>query len=314
MQDGYFTTHEVCSLLRATGTLKTVEYPPIPTTNPVDFHFTLTTLQQLYMQQSRTKQNDDRMSLMKDMVKDVMSGPMAANEKNVASKCLMNDILQLRAEEATLKEHLAEETKECDRVRGALEQSLQGLEEHRSSVANYQKMVEERNERVTELETDDVKTLDSLHARCTRLLAMLSFVYPIRQIGSSYTLRNIEIPEFELRTIGQVSDDAVNRTNAALGFLAHLVQLLGKYFMIPLPYSIDYRASFSVIFDVHEEPPMQYPLYLGAAGTRSGSIGTAVTMLRENVMSILRRENIPLEMEEPILCGLDKLFKKYLVY
>ena len=74
----------------------------------VDFHFTLTTLQQLYMQQSRTKQNDDRMSLMKDMVKDVMSGPMAANEKNVASKCLMNDILQLRAEEATLKEHLAE--------------------------------------------------------------------------------------------------------------------------------------------------------------------------------------------------------------
>ena len=74
----------------------------------VDFHFTLTTLQQLYLQQSRTKQNDDRMSLMKDMVKDVMSGPMAANEKNVASKCLMNDILQLRAEEATLKEHLEE--------------------------------------------------------------------------------------------------------------------------------------------------------------------------------------------------------------
>ena len=62
----------------------------------VDFHFTLTTLQQLYLQQSRTKQNDDRMSLMKDMVKDVIS------------KCLMNDILQLRTEEATLKEHLEE--------------------------------------------------------------------------------------------------------------------------------------------------------------------------------------------------------------
>ena len=42
------------------------------------------------------------------LVKDVMSGPMAANEKNVASKCLMNDILQLRTEEATLKEHLEE--------------------------------------------------------------------------------------------------------------------------------------------------------------------------------------------------------------
>ena len=32
--------------------------------------------------------------------------------------------------------------------------------------------------------------------------------------------------------MGQVSEDAVNRTNAALGFLAHLVQLLGKYFMV----------------------------------------------------------------------------------
>lgn len=29
---------------------------------------------------------------------------------------------------------------------------------------------------------------------------MLSFVYPIRQVGASYTLRNIEIPEFELRS------------------------------------------------------------------------------------------------------------------
>ena len=47
---------------------------------------------------------------------------------------------------------------------------------------------------------DDVKTMDSLHARCTRLLAMLSFVYPIRKVGASYTLRNIELPEFELRS------------------------------------------------------------------------------------------------------------------
>lgn len=50
---------------------------------------------------------------------------------------------------------------------------------------------------------DDVKTMDSLHARCTRLLAMLSFVYPIRKVGASYTLRNIEILEFELRSTGQ---------------------------------------------------------------------------------------------------------------
>lgn len=109
MQDGYFATHEVCSLLRKSGTLKTVDFPSIPAMNPVDFHFTLTTLQQLYLQQSRTKQNDDRMALMKEMVKDVMSAPMALNEKSVTSKCLANDIVQLREEEATLREHLEED-------------------------------------------------------------------------------------------------------------------------------------------------------------------------------------------------------------
>ena len=48
------------------------------------------------------------MALMKEMVKDVMSAPMALNEKSVASKCLANDIVQLREEEATLREHLEE--------------------------------------------------------------------------------------------------------------------------------------------------------------------------------------------------------------
>ena len=48
------------------------------------------------------------MALMKEMVKDVMSAPMAQNEKSVASKCLANDIVGLREEEATLREHLEE--------------------------------------------------------------------------------------------------------------------------------------------------------------------------------------------------------------
>lgn len=48
------------------------------------------------------------MALMKEMVKDVMSAPMALNEKSVTSKCLANDIVQLREEEATLREHLEE--------------------------------------------------------------------------------------------------------------------------------------------------------------------------------------------------------------
>ena len=48
--------------------------------------------------------------------------------------------------------------------------------------------------------SDDGKTMESLHARRTRLLAMLSFVYPINRVGQTYTLRNVEVPEFVLRS------------------------------------------------------------------------------------------------------------------
>lgn len=75
-------------------------------------------MQQLYLQQSRTQRNDDRMTLMKRMVEDSMREPMEQNEKAVAwaqsggvtrrSKCLMNDIRQLKEEQALLQSHLDE--------------------------------------------------------------------------------------------------------------------------------------------------------------------------------------------------------------
>ena len=41
-----------------------------------------------------------------------------------------------------------------------------------------------------------------------------------------------------------------------------------------------------MIFDVHEEPPVQHPLSLGSAGGKNGTIGTAMAMLREDVQSV----------------------------
>ena len=56
------------------------------------------------------------MALMKEMVEDAMRGPLEQNEKEVAwvwrgavkrrSKCLNNDIEQLKREEASLRQQL----------------------------------------------------------------------------------------------------------------------------------------------------------------------------------------------------------------
>ena len=61
-------------------------------------------MQQLYLQQSHSKQDDARMTLMKTMVEDAM----AINAASVQSRCLMNDIRQLREEDKLLQQYLTE--------------------------------------------------------------------------------------------------------------------------------------------------------------------------------------------------------------
>ncbi len=65
-------------------------------------------MQQLYLQQSHSKQDDARMTLMKTMVEDAMATPMAINAASVQSRCLMNDIRQLREEDKLLQQYLTE--------------------------------------------------------------------------------------------------------------------------------------------------------------------------------------------------------------
>ncbi|KNB43270.1 hypothetical protein JH06_3019 [Blastocystis sp. subtype 4] len=112
MTDGFFASHELCLFLRKKGVLKPLHVPEvtIEPTGPFvcDFHFTLTSMQQLYLQQSHSKQDDARMTLMKTMVEDAMATPMAINAASVQSRCLMNDIRQLREEDKLLQQYLTE--------------------------------------------------------------------------------------------------------------------------------------------------------------------------------------------------------------
>ena len=53
------------------------------------------------------------MTLMKTMVEDAMATPMAINAASVESRCLMNDIRQLREEDKLLEQHLNEGRNHC---------------------------------------------------------------------------------------------------------------------------------------------------------------------------------------------------------
>ena len=88
----------------------------------------------------------------------------------------------------------------------------------------------------------DGTTSTSLKARRIRLLAYLAFIYPINTKNGKLSICDQVLPEEQLRsrewlfdykkTEGQLKDLDIPSVNAALGYLARVVLLLSKYFMV----------------------------------------------------------------------------------
>lgn len=86
----------------------------------------------------------------------------------------------------------------------------------------------------------DAAIQQCLHARRTRLLAMVSFLFPLHQSGAEWSIKAARLPEMALRSgrvsppspvaTGQIPEVQHGETNAALGYLTHVVVLLAKYF------------------------------------------------------------------------------------
>ncbi|OAO12364.1 hypothetical protein AV274_5987 [Blastocystis sp. ATCC 50177/Nand II] len=316
MTDGFFASHEVCAFLRRAGVLKQIEAPQIEAppegSHTCDFHFILTSLQQLYLQQSRTQRNDDRMALMKEMVEDAMRGPLQQNEQEVASKCLNNDIEQLKQEEASLRQQLDTEKAAVVEMKEELTRLRAALQEHCQTVADYDEATRAKDAEKLALQEKDAAIQQCLHARRTRLLAMVSFLFPLHQSGAEWSIKAARLPEMALRTTGQIPEAQHGETNAALGYLTHVVVLLARYFDVSLPFVAEYRSSASVVYDPNQEPPVHHPLFVGAQGQKDGDVQRAMAMMRENVQRVLDCEGIELEIDENVLSGIDKLFKKYI--
>ena len=150
-----------------------------------------------------------------------------------------------------------------------------------------------------------------LHARRTRLLAMVSFLFPLHQSGAEWSIKGMRLPEMVLRSgrgchsfpvaTGQIPESQQSETNAALGYLTHVVLLLAKYFdvgaggasdaQVSLPFVAEYRSSVSVVYDPNQEPPVHHPLFVGMQGQKDGDVQKAMAMMRENVQRVRKNGN-----------------------
>lgn len=55
---------------------------------------------------------------------------------------------------------------------------------------------------------------------------------------------------------------------------------------MPLLYCIDYKGSYSSIYNPQQEPPVHYPLYLGPSPVKDVTICTGISFLRSNIQNV----------------------------
>lgn len=107
------------------------------------------------------------------------------------------------------------------------------------------------------LRTESEKTAFLTSVQRIRLFRELWIIYPITFTASEerYRIRGLEIPHNILGN--SAMDDEVY---AALGYLCHMLIMIGKYLSVQYRYRMYYQASRSAILD---DRAVVYPLFLG---------------------------------------------------
>jgi hypothetical protein len=140
-----------------------------------------------------------------------------------------------------------------------------------------------------------------LEARRVKLLKDLRNIYPISIVPSEerYAIRDLRIP-LDIHS-GTVSEDELS---AALGFLSHLVALLGKYLSVKLRYRVFPNSSRSAI---QEDGATVYPLFQARVVERD-QLDYGVLLLQRNVECILKTRDKTYLHQEHLLINVKRLF------
>jgi len=120
-----------------------------------------------------------------------------------------------------------------------------------------------------------------LYARKLRLVAQLRQVYPIKMASNSkaMTISGLELPNTNLREFHKAGEECIT---AALGYVGHLVMMLGKYLETPLFFPVKTAGSRSTIHTSRR----QFPLYRKGVSDLH-EFEFAVKLLKRNIYQLL---------------------------
>jgi UV radiation resistance-associated gene protein len=131
--------------------------------------------------------------------------------------------------------------------RSSLEQRRQLMSSDKSHRNSQYKEMQNQRPDLPAFRTDH-NTLDkAIHAQRRRITTDLSTVYPLSPLPNqslAFKIRDLHLPNSDI-----LDSSEADVVAAALGYVAHAVQMLSHYLRSPLTYPVEPRASSSTIFD-----------------------------------------------------------------
>ncbi|KAF2426300.1 hypothetical protein EJ08DRAFT_377635 [Tothia fuscella] len=162
------------------------------------------------------------------------------------------------------KKALNQARKRRDDLRTQLSQRKSLMQSGCDSIKTSSLEMEASSQTITALRETLTTTAEEITGQRRRICEDLLRIYPIDPFPHkplSFTIRNLPLPNAEFEDV----DEEV--TAAALGHVAHIVDLLQHYLAIPLPYPITVKGSTSLIEDPisNTSGSRTYPLFLKGA-------------------------------------------------
>jgi hypothetical protein len=205
--------------------------------------------------------------------------------------------------------HLLQEQQLLERL---IEQESMAIEQDYLSIVTQRKVItcrqaivdtREQTEQVlhdtTKLRLESQRTTYFLDVQRIRLFRELRIIYPITLLIASdqrYKIRDLEIPN-DLHSASGGSFVSDEECFAALGYLCHLLIMMGKYLSVQYRYRMYYQASRSAI---QNDWAKVFPLFMGRNIERD-QFEQGVRLLSSNVDCLVKVRNIRVSPQLHIL-------------
>ena len=207
------------------------------------------------------------------------------------------------------RKYLSSLQKRVDDRRQFLQNSVKGLAKERSSLSELQKGILPRAKTIRkaqiallgrkkrleegkrQMEEERVRILEvkaAVHGRQQCLVRELFCAFPLSWSPTSHTMAICGLTLPNSHDFAGADEELVA---TALGYVAHTVLILARWFQVPLRYSIVPMGSRSTIRDdILQHPQGVYPLY--PRGVVSKWFKYSVYLLNRNIQQILQARNL----------------------